>query len=78
MFGATRDAGFETWKTPAGKTVRMNKASHVVLVVGVNGEPANLLGFWINDPLYGAYYWTAGQAQANIARDVYGQAVVVY
>ena len=78
MFGATRDAGYETWKTPTGKTVKMNRASHVVVVTGVRGEANNPIGFWINDPLYGSYYWTTGQVQANIARDVHRQAVVVY
>lgn len=78
VFGATRNTGFETWKTPAGKTVRMNKTSHVVVVTGVKGEADNPLGFWVNDSLYGASYWTAGQMQANISRDAYRQAVVVY
>jgi len=78
VFGATRDTGFETWKTPSGKTVRMNKTSHVVVATGVKGEANNPLGFWVNDSLYGASYWTVGQMQANIARDAYRQAVVVY
>ena len=78
MFGATRNSGFVTWQTQTGRTVRMNISSHVTVVTGVVGEPYAPIGFWVNDPLRGVSYWTAGQVRANIARDAYAQAVVVY
>ena len=78
IFGAFANTEFTTWKTPSGRTVRMNLTSHVSTVIGVHGEPTNPIGFWVNDPLAGGtQYWTAGQLAADIARDVSGQAVVI-
>lgn len=78
MFGAFRNTGTTTWKTPSGATRIMNLTGHATVVIGVKGEPSNPLGFWVNDPLYGTSYWTAAQVNANIARDPDRQAVVVY
>lgn len=78
MFGAFAATGNISWKTPSGSTETMNLTGHVTVVTGVRGEPSAPLGFWVNDPLRGAQYWTAAQVAANIARDPYRQAVVVY
>jgi uncharacterized protein YvpB len=80
MFGAFRATGMTSWQTPSGKTVTMNLTGHVTVVTGVVGEPSNPIGFYVHDPLDGGKneYWSAGAVTANIARDPYGQAVVVY
>lgn len=78
MFGAFAATGNISWKTPSGSTETMNLTGHVTVVTGVKGEPSAPLGFWVNDPLRGAQYWTAAQVAANIARDPYRQAVVVF
>lgn len=78
MFGAFRNTGTISWKTPSGATRVMNLTGHATVVIGVKGEPSAPLGFWVNDPLGGTSYWTTGQVEANIARDPDRQAVVVY
>ncbi len=78
MFGAYRNTGYTTWQTPSGATRIMNLTGHASVVVGVKGEPSNPLGFWINDPLRGTYYWTTSQVNGNISLDPDRQAVVVY
>lgn len=78
MFGAFRDTGMTTWQTPTGGTAIMNLTGHATVVTGVVGEPNAPIGFWVNDPLGSASYWTAGAVSANIARDPHRQAVVVY
>ena len=79
MFGAFRATGTTTWQTPSGRTATMNLTGHASTVIGVSGEPGNPLGFWVNDPLSGGTaYWSVGAVNANISRDPYRQAVVVY
>lgn len=78
MFGSFRNTGMTTWQTPSGGTATMNLTGHATVVTGVLGEPSAPLGFWVNDPLSGSSYWSAGAVQANIARDPYRQAVVVF
>lgn len=78
MFGATRNSGYTTWQTPSGAKRIMNLTGHASVVVGVKGEPSAPIGFWINDPLRGTYYWTAAQVNGNISLDPDRQAVVVY
>ncbi len=80
MFGAFKATGMTSWRTPAGKNVTMNLTGHVTVVTGVVGEPSNPVGFYVHDPLDGGKneYWSAGAVSANIARDPYAQAVVVY
>lgn len=79
MFGSFRATGMISWHTPSGGTATMNQTGHVTVVVGVKGEPSAPLGFWVNDPLAGyTQYWSAGAVAANISRDPYRQAVVVY
>lgn len=80
MFGAmAQGVGFYKWKTPDGKKVKMNRASHATLVVGVQGEPTSPIGFWVNDPLSGStQFWSTAQVRANIAQDAYGQAVAIH
>jgi len=79
MFGSFRATGTTSWRTPSGGTAIMNLTGHVTVVVGVQGEPSAPLGFWVNDPLVGStQYWSASSVAANIARDPYRQAVVVY
>lgn len=80
MFGAFKATGMTSWQTPSGKKVTMNLTGHVTVVTGVVGEPSNPIGFYVHDPLDGGKneYWSAGAVSANIARDPYGQAVVVY
>lgn len=80
MFGAFRsNSGTTTWQTPTGKTIIMNLTGHVTTVIGVQGEPSNPIGFWVNDPLTrGTQYWSATTVAANIARDPDRQAVVIY
>jgi len=34
---------------------------HVRLIVGVRGEPHDPLGFYVNDPISGQFYWTREQ-----------------
>ena len=79
MFGAFRSTNATvSWKTPSGRITTMNVTSHATAVIGVRGEPSAPLGFWVNDPLKGAQYWSTEEVDANIARDPYRQAVVVY
>ncbi|MBI3889143.1 C39 family peptidase [Candidatus Saccharibacteria bacterium] len=80
MFGAYKATGMTSWRTPTGKTATMNLTGHVTVVTGVVGEPSSPVGFYVHDPLDGGKdeYWSAGAVAANIARDPYGQAVVVY
>lgn len=79
MFGSFRATGTTSWRTPSGGTAIMNLTGHVTVVIGVKGEPSNPIGFWVNDPLNGGtQYWSLGAVAANIARDPYRQAVVVY
>lgn len=78
MFGSFANTGMTTWQTPSGATATMNLTGHATVVTGVVGEPYAPIGFWVNDPLRGSSYWTAGAVEANIARDPYRQAVVVY
>lgn len=78
MFGSFARTGTTTWKTPSGGTAVMNLTGHATVVTGVVGEPYAPLGFWVNDPLGGTSYWSTGAVEANIARDPYRQAVVVY
>ncbi len=78
MFGATKAGGYTKWKTPTGAMITMPSTGHARTVTGVSGEPNAPLGFWVNDPLYGARYWSAGELAANIALDPDRQAVVVY
>lgn len=79
MFGAKRNAGNISWRTPSGRITYMNPSAHATTVLGVEGEPDNPLGFFVNDPASpGTKYWSTAQVNANIARDPYRQAVVVY
>ncbi|OGL22312.1 hypothetical protein A2707_03215 [Candidatus Saccharibacteria bacterium RIFCSPHIGHO2_01_FULL_45_15] len=79
MFGAFRATGMTSWQTPTGKNVTMNLTGHVTVVTGVVGEPSNPIGFYVHDSLNGGnQYWSTGTVAANIARDPYRQAVVVY
>lgn len=78
MFGAWRATDTTSWQTPSGQTATMNLTGHATVVIGVRGEPSAPLGFWVNDPLSGTSYWSTGAVEANIARDPYRQAVVVY
>ena len=78
MFGSTKYTGFISWQTPSGRMARMNISSHVTVVYGVAGEPGSPVGFWVHDPRYGTSYWSLDEVRANIARDAYAQAVVVY
>lgn len=79
MFGATKaSTGYARWTTPSGKAIVSNYSGHATVVTGVVGEPHAPIGFYVNDPLGGASYWSAGAVAANIARDPDRQAVVVY
>lgn len=78
LFGAISGSGYIEWKTPSGAMTKMHVTGHARTITGVVGEPQNPIGFWVNDPLYGTQYWTAGSLAANIALDPYRQAVVVY
>ncbi len=78
MFGAFRATGMTSWQTPSGRTATMNLTGHATTVIGVKGEPSAPLGFWVHDPMNGAAYWSVAAVEANIARDPYRQAVVVY
>ena len=78
-FGAfSSGAQYVEWKTPTGAKAKMHITGHARTVTGVVGEPDRPLGFWVNDPLYGRQYWSAGELAANMALDPYRQAVVVY
>jgi uncharacterized protein YvpB len=78
MFGSTLNTGNISWETPSGGTATMNLTGHVTVVTGVVGEPHAPLGFYVHDPYRTSSYWSTGEVAANIARDPYGQAVVVY
>ena len=60
-------AKIDTWKTAAGSEISGPIPMHVRLVVGVKGEPDNPIGFYINDPISGQFYWTRAQFVANTA-----------
>lgn len=78
LFGGINGSDYIEWRTPSGAMTRMHVTGHARTVTGVVGEPSNPIGFWVNDPLYGKQYWTAGSLAANINLDPYRQAVVVY
>ena len=78
FFGAYFDTDFTTWKTPSGRIERMNLTSHAYAITGVQGNPANPIGFWVSDPINGQAYWSASELQAQMNKDAYQQAVVVY
>jgi uncharacterized protein YvpB len=78
FFGSFSATGFTSWKTPSGRIETMNLTSHAYTITGVKGNPDNPIGFWVSDPISGATYWTATQTAANLARDAYQQAVVVF
>lgn len=78
-FGASSDAGVVRWQTPSGRITVMHLASHVRVITGVYGTPNKPIGFWVSDPLGGgSRYWSAENLTADMNRDPYGQAVVVY
>ena len=60
-------AKIDSWKTPSGRTVSGPIPMHVRLVVGVRGEPHDPLGFYVNDPISGQFYWTREQFVAMTA-----------
>lgn len=78
FFGSFSATGFTSWKTPSGRIEIMNQTSHAYTITGVKGNPNNPIGFWVSDPISGQEYWTAAQAAANLAKDAYQQAVVVF
>ena len=78
IFGAFKNTGYTTWQTPSGKKVIMNLTGHARVAIGVVGEPSNPIGFWVNDPLSGTAYWSAGALAGNMSLDPDRQAVVVY
>lgn len=58
----------KSWKTPGGRTVSGPIPMHVRLVVGVKGKASSPVGFYINDPINGTLYWTAGELAYNVSR----------
>lgn len=60
-------AKIDSWKTPSGRTVSGPIPMHVRLIVGVRGEPHDPLGFYVNDPISGQFYWTREQFVAMTA-----------
>ena len=78
MFGAVRGNEFITWKTPSGIITKMNRRGHATVVYGVTGAANNPISFMVHDPYYGTSSWSTAEVTANISRDAYRQAVVVY
>ncbi len=58
----------KSWKTPGGRTVSGPIPMHVRLVVGVRGKASSPVGFYVNDPINGTLYWTAGELAHNVSR----------
>ncbi len=77
--GTSKKSSYYSWTAPNGRTVTSATNGHARVVTGVKGEPGQPIGFWINDPLRGAFYWTASQLQANLRTNPYGgMAVSIY
>jgi uncharacterized protein YvpB len=58
-------AHMTSWNSPNG-VITVARNEHVRTVVGVVGNSANPIGFYINDPLYGRIYWTTSQLINNM------------
>jgi uncharacterized protein YvpB len=69
----------DAWNTSSG-VVQAPKNEHARLVVGVVGSPSAPAGFYINDPIYGSFYWSTGQLIANMSFNglLPSQGVIVY
>lgn len=69
-----------SWNTPGGGTATGWVNQHARTLVGVVGKPSSPLGFYVNDPLSGQKYWSAGSLMAdmNAKGNLSNQAVVVY
>ncbi|HUC20968.1 MAG TPA: Ig-like domain-containing protein [Candidatus Polarisedimenticolaceae bacterium] len=67
------------WNTSSG-VVQAPRNEHVRTVYGVAGTPANPIGFYIHDPIYGDLYWTTSQLQWNMGYggSMASQGVIVY
>lgn len=78
FFGAYNNtAEMVNWQTSTGKQILMNISSHARIIIGVQGEPTNPLGFWVHDPLSGSAYWSTAALTRNIMLDPDRQAVVI-
>lgn len=77
--GTSKKPSYYSWTAPNGRVVTSATNGHARVVTGVKGEPSQPIGFWINDPLRGTFYWTASQLQANLRTNPYGgMAVSIY
>ncbi|QQS19328.1 C39 family peptidase [Candidatus Saccharibacteria bacterium] len=56
----------DSWNTATSGVVHAAKNQHVRLVYGVEGSAENPAGFYLNDPLRGSVYLTAGALQASM------------
>jgi hypothetical protein len=67
----------DSWNTTTSGVVSVPRNAHVRTVYGVDGTADNPVGFYINDPISGRIYMSAGQMRANSAGNA-GNAVIVY
>lgn len=56
----------DSWNTVSSGVVQAARNQHVRVVYGVEGSADNPVGFYINDPLRGSIYWSAGALQYNM------------
>lgn len=56
----------DSWNTTTSGVVQAARNQHVRIAYGVEGSADNPVGFYINDPLRGSVYWSAGALQYNM------------
>jgi uncharacterized protein YvpB len=65
-WGYVKSPKADSWNVPGGGTVAAYTGEHARTIYGVAGSPSKVVGFYIHDPLYGSFFWTAGQLMANM------------
>ena len=78
LWGVSIKIDDATWQTASGESITVPMRTHTRLVVGVDGDPNEPQGFYVNDPATGSErYWTTTALETNIAQGI-KQAVAVY
>jgi uncharacterized protein YvpB len=69
----------DSWNTSSG-LILAARNEHVRTIVGVVGNITNPVGFYINDPIFGQFYWTTSQLinNMNYAGQLGSQGVIVF
>ena len=69
----------DSWNSPDG-VIAAYTGEHARTIYGVAGQPDNIVGFYIHDPIYGNLFWSAGQLMSNMNAfgNTSNQVVVVF